>query len=148
MTEQNLELSVSRYIAASPEQVWQVITRQLSDWWCPKPWYVSIDALEWRTAGPFNLTMHGPEGEVIPTQGVFLEVVPGERLVFTDAVSAQWQPLTPFMIGIIEISDEGVGTRYTARARHWTQEARDQHIEMGFESGWAAVADQLAALVE
>ena len=148
MTERNLELSVTRYISASPEQVWQVMTRQLADWWCPKPWWVTVDAIEWRSGGPFNLTLHGPDGELVASQGVFLEVVPGERLVFTDAVNAQWEPLDPFMIGINEISDEGVGTRYVARARHWTAAARDQHLKMGFDTGWSAVADQLAALAE
>ena len=35
-----------------------------------------------------------------------------------------------------------------ASARHWTKEAYDQHKAMGFEQGWAAVAEQLAALAE
>ena len=39
-------------------------------------------------------------------------------------------------------------TRYTARARHWTDEAKKQHEEMGFEPGWGACADQLKALCE
>ena len=39
-------------------------------------------------------------------------------------------------------------TRYTAYARHWTEEAMTQHKEMGFDEGWGAVADQFAALCE
>ena len=52
------------------------------------------------------------------------------------------------MVVIIEFAAEGDGTRYTARVRHWTDEALKQHEAMGFESGWGTVADQLAALAE
>jgi uncharacterized protein YndB with AHSA1/START domain len=56
------------------------------------------------------------------------------------------------MIGIWEIAPEesnGVrGTRYTARARHWSEDTRKQHEEMGFVEGWGVCADQLVALCE
>lgn len=52
------------------------------------------------------------------------------------------------MVGFWEIEPEGQGTRYTAYVRHWTEEAFEQHREMGFEEGWATVADQLAELAE
>ncbi len=42
----------------------------------------------------------------------------------------------------------GGSTRYTARARHWTDEARKSHAEMGFHDGWGACADQLQVLCE
>jgi hypothetical protein len=41
------------------------------------------------------------------------------------------------MIGIWSIEPEGSGTRYTASARHWTEEAMRQHQEMGFIQGWS-----------
>jgi uncharacterized protein YndB with AHSA1/START domain len=52
------------------------------------------------------------------------------------------------MVGFFELSPEGTGTRYRAGARHWTDEALEQHRAMGFEAGWLAVAGQLAALSE
>jgi uncharacterized protein YndB with AHSA1/START domain len=48
----------------------------------------------------------------------------------------------------MEFAAESGKTRYTGRARHWTRESYDQHKAMGFEQGWAAVAEQLAALAE
>ena len=53
-----------------------------------------------------------------------------------------------WLIGIWSVEPEGEGTRYTARARHWTEEAAKQHAEMGFEQGWGACADQLKLLCE
>ena len=70
------------------------------------------------------------------------------RFATTDAVTGDLEPAGPFMIGIWEVAPEGDGTRYTATARHWTEETLRQHEEMGFAEGWAACADQLKALCE
>ena len=148
MSEETLELSVNRFMAAPPEKVWEMMTTRLADWWCPQPWWIEIDCIEWRAGGRFDTTMHGPEGEVIPSKGIFLEVTPGSRLVFTDAVDGAWNPQGPFMIGILALAAEGEGTRYTGSARHWSREAMEQHQQMGFHQGWSAVADQLALLAE
>ena len=93
------------------------------------------------------MIFRGPDGEEFPNHGVYLEVVPGERLVFTDAFTAGWVPSAkPFMTGIISFADEQGGTRYTARVRHWSAEDRARHEEMGFHEGWGRAADQLAAV--
>jgi uncharacterized protein YndB with AHSA1/START domain len=92
--------------------------------------------------------MYGPEGEIHPHNGIYLAWDEGRRFVSTDAIQGDFEPAGPFMIGIWEIAPEGDGTRYTARARHWTGEAKQRHLEMGFEEGWGACADQLKALCE
>lgn len=144
----NFEISITHFIDAPPDVVWQIMTERLPEWWCPTPWRAELDAVEWRSGGCFNTTMYGPEGEIVPNQGLFLDVSPGHRLVFTDAINGKFEPQQPFMIGIMEINAEGDGTRYTASARHWTREAMEQHDQMGFTEGWGAVAVQLASLAE
>lgn len=146
------ELKISISIAAPPAKVWDVMTKRTAEWWCPKPWTTEIVAQDWRTGGRCAMTMHGPEGESHPGDGIFLEVTPDVRFITTDAVmrgaDGSLIPTGPFMIGGWEIAPEGNGTCYTAWARHWTAEAMTQHKEMGFESGWGAVAEQLKALCE
>jgi uncharacterized protein YndB with AHSA1/START domain len=148
MTNENLELSVTRLIDAPVETVWKIATERLEEWWCPKPWTVEIIEQDWRAGGRSAMVMRGPNGEEMPQEGVFLEVTPGKRFVFTDALATGWRPQGPFMVGAMEFADENGKTRYTGRARHWTKEAYDQHKAMGFEQGWATVAEQLAALAE
>jgi uncharacterized protein YndB with AHSA1/START domain len=143
-----LELSVSRHIAAPPDHVWAVMTERLADWWCPLPWRTDIVELDWRPGGRFATVMRGPDGAESPVEGVVLEVVPGRRFVFTDAIQAGWVPHDPFIIGLFEIEAAESGTRYTASARHWTEDATERHRAMGFDQGWGAVADQLKALCE
>ncbi len=143
-----LELSITRFIAAPPQRVWDIMTTRLEEWWCPKPWRAEIVEQDWRSGGRSSITMYGPNGEVAPGEGVFLEVVPGKGFTFTDAFRVGWLPQGPFMVGWFDLSSEGEGTRYRAGARHWDAEKFEQHKAMGFEAGWMAAADQLAALCE
>lgn len=152
MTDTPMTLSVTRFIAAPPERVWQVMTERMAEWWCPAPWRVELTDMDWRAGGRCNMIMRGPDGEEMPNDGIFLEVVPGVRWSATDACvldgDGRYIPAGPFMVGTWEIASEGEGTRYTATARHWTEDAHNSHKDMGFEAGWMAAADQLAALCE
>ncbi len=142
------ELSVTRYIAATPAAVWDAMVNRQEEWWCPLPWTIEMVAQERRPGGRSAIIMRGPDGEEMPQEGIVLAWDEGRRFATTDAVTVKLEPVGPFMIGIWEIEAEGDGTRYTATARHWSTQARDQHKEMGFFQGWEACAEQLAALCE
>jgi uncharacterized protein YndB with AHSA1/START domain len=142
------EMSVTRLIAAPPAKVWKILTERMEEWWCPRPWKMRILEQELRSGGASKIEMTGPNGESMVSVGLYLEVVPERRIIFTDAFTAGWIPAPAFMVGSFEIEPEGAGTRYTGRARHWTEEAAQRHREMGFETGWGVVAEQLAELAE
>lgn len=138
------ELSITRLIDAPVEAVWRAWTEHGGEWFCPPPWRAEVIEQDLRAGGRSLMKMFGPEGEEVALEGVYLEVVPGARIVSTDALTAEWQPQGPFMVRIDTFADEGGKTRYTATARHWTAEAKAQHEAMGFETGWGTSADQLA----
>lgn len=142
------ELSITRIIDAPPEKVFRTWIDRLPEWWAPRPWTTQVDKIDFRAGGAFETTMRGPEGEVHPGKGVFLEVVENERVAFTDAFSAGWQPSTgePFFAAVITFEEEGGKTRYTAKVRHWTDENCRKHEEMGFYPGWNQGIDQLSEL--
>lgn len=142
------ELSVTRLIDAAPDHVWQVMTERANEWWCPKPWRAEIDFGTRKPGSQTMTTMYGPDGEVNHHPGFLLAWDEGRRFATTDAIEGDLQPGGPFMLGIWEVAAEGSGTRYTARARHWTRESMLHHQEMGFEEGWGICADQLKALCE
>lgn len=155
MSEAKHELSVTRFIDAPPETVYRVWTDRTAEWWAPKPYTTRMVAQELRGGGRSSIEMQGPNGEQHPGEGVFLEIVPGERIVFTNAFTAGWEPKSLMtsecdfaMVAIVTFEPEGNGTRYTARVRHWDAEAQKQHEAMGFEEGWGIVAGQLAELAE
>jgi uncharacterized protein YndB with AHSA1/START domain len=142
------ELILTRLIEAPREKVWRCWTEPelLKQWFVPRPWTVSAAEVDLRPGGRSNVTMRDPEGNEHPNNGVYLEIVPNERLVFTDAYTEGWVPQKPFFTGVLTFEDEGGKTRYTARARHWTQEDKEGHEKMGFHEGWGQCADQLEEL--
>lgn len=146
------ELVLTRTLKAPRHLLWRCWTEPalLEKWFCPEPWRVTDVELDVRAGGSQSFVMRGPDGEVMPQQGVYLEVIENEKLVTTDAYVRAWEPLEdPFMTAIVTFEDAGNGeTLYTARARHWSAEKKQQHEEMGFREGWGICADQLEALAQ
>lgn len=144
------ELVLDRLLDAPRNAVFRCWTEAelLKQWFAPAPWTITHVDIEPRPGGANNVTMRGPDGSEIPVKGVFLDVVPNEKIVSTDAFTAGWEPGegAPFMVVVITFADEDGKTRYVARARHWTKETAEQHTQMGFHEGWNQCADQLEAL--
>ena len=147
------ELRLERLLDAPRAKVWRCWTepKLLEQWFAPRSWTTEVKTLELRPGGASHIVMRGPDGEESDGVGVFLEAVPEQRLVFTNAFTSGWIPsgqpaIVPFMTTIVEMSDEGGKTCYVVRALHWTEEARKQHEEMGFHEGWGQTTGQLEAL--
>lgn len=101
-----------------------------------------------RPGGSSLVVMAVPDGTEFPNRGVYLEVVPNRRLVFTDAYVEAWKPSAkPFMTAVLTFDDEGGKTRYTARIQHWSVADRDVHDRMGFHAGWGKCTDQLCEAI-
>jgi uncharacterized protein YndB with AHSA1/START domain len=145
------ELSITRTIPAPRTAVWRCWTEPdlLKQWYCPKPWRVTEADIDVRPGGRANVTMQGPDGETNRWPGMYLEVVPQERLTFTDAMTEGYRPgpNKPFIVGHVTLKEAPGGeTEMIWGARHWTEDAKADHEKMGFEKGWNAAADQLADL--
>ncbi len=147
----DLDLVLVRELAAPRAVIWRCWTEpeHLMQWFVPKPHKVTACHLDVRVGGACNTTFD-VEGAVMENKGVYLEVVPGEKLVFTDTYTEGWKPAAePFMTAIVTFEDMGGGrTRYTAVARHRNAETARQHRDMGFHDGWGTVATQLEAYAQ
>ena len=147
----NRELVITRIINAPREKLFKAWTdpELMKQWFTPKPWATVHVETEVRAGGSSLIVMRGPDGTEFPNRGVYLEVVPNERLVFTDAYTKAWEPSEkPFMTGVLTFEDAGGGkTKYTARVHHWTVADRETHEKMGFHQGWGKATDQLEELV-
>lgn len=144
-------LEINRLLRAPRAAIYRAWTEPdlLQRWFCPAPWKVADVRIDVRPGGSSHMVMHGPQGERHPMRGVYLEVVPGERIVFTDAYVRAWEPAEkPFFTGSVDLSDEDGGTRYVARAAHWSEADCKAHEEMGFHEGWNICADQLERLAQ
>ena len=45
-----------------------------------------------RPGGASYIVMQGPDGTQMPNRGVYLEVIPNRKIVFTDAYTSAWVP--------------------------------------------------------
>lgn len=150
--EAPLTLLIERIIDAPRHDVWRCWTETdlLKQWFCPKPWHVPEAEFDLRPGGRMNTVMTGPNGERHENFGIWLEVVPEKRLVFTDGYREGFMPAAShFMTGFVELSDTDTGgTKMTWGARHNDEATLKKHLEMGFEEGWKAASAQLEELAK
>lgn len=151
MTTETFELSLTRLIDAPRAVLYRCWTEPelIKQWFTPRPWTTPSVEMDVRAGGLSKMNFRGPQGQEFPNNGVYLEVVPNEKLVFTDAYTEAWVPSAkPFMTATITFTEEGGKTRYNAVVRHWTAEDKAQHEKMGFHEGWGKATDQLEALAK
>ena len=144
------ELSISRLIDAPRSRIFRAWTEPqlLVQWWGPHGMTTPECEIDLRVGGLFRTLMRAPDGKEYPTQGVYLEIVAPQRIVFTDAFKPGWIPSgKPFMSAEVTLEEVDGKTLYTARAMHWTEEDRQAHEAMGFHEGWGQSLDRLVTLV-
>lgn len=143
-------LTLTRVLDAPRANVWRCWTEPdlLVQWFTPKPWSTVRAELDVRAGGSSLVVMRSPDGVERPNPGVYLEVLPFEKIVVTDAYTSAWVPSEkPFMTATMTFADTRAGTTsYTATVAHWSAADCDTHERMGFHAGWGKAADQLEEL--
>lgn len=145
----NRDLTLTRLIDAPPEAVYKCWTTPslITQWFTPPPYQTVHAETDVRPGGSTLIVMRSPEGVEMPNRGIYLEVVPNQKLVFTDAYTTAWDlSEKPFMTVILTFENVNGKTQYTAVARHWSVADCEAHEKMGFHTGWGIATDQLAAL--
>lgn len=149
--EGRLDLVLTRTINVPRRLVWKAWTepKHLMKWFTPAPWTTIDCEIDLRPGGIFRTIMRSPEGKDFPNVGCYLDVVPQQRLVWTDALLPGYRPsMKPFFTAILTLEEHPGGTRYTARALHRNDADRQKHADMGFEFGWGKALDQLVAIAD
>ena len=81
------ELVLQRVLNASREKLYRCWTTPelVVQWFTPPPFQTVRAVMDVRAGGASCITMRSPDGQEFPNPGIYLEVVPNEKLVFTDA---------------------------------------------------------------
>jgi uncharacterized protein YndB with AHSA1/START domain len=82
------ELVLTRTFNAPRKLVFQVWTDpdHVAQWWGPRGFTTSIREMDVRPGGAWRYTMRGPDGNDYAFDGVYVEVVEPERLVFDGSI--------------------------------------------------------------
>jgi uncharacterized protein YndB with AHSA1/START domain len=147
-----LDLVLERVVDVPRALAWEAWTKpeHLRKWFTPRPWTIVECEVDLRPGGLFRVDMRSPDGkEKSDIRGCYLDVVPNERLVWTDALTAGYRPAEkPFITAFITFATQGNGTRYKAVVLHNSEAERKRHEEMGFYDGWGTVLDQMVELIK
>lgn len=149
-----LDLELIREVPVSPEAVFAAWTNpeSVKGWFAPRPYSITTCEIDLRPGGGFRTAMASPDGEeLFDNTGCYLEIVPNQRLVWTEALSTGFRPQPSSMpfTAILELQPTASGgCQYRALAIHQDPEGRKQHDDMGFISGWGTVLDQLVEHIQ
>ncbi|HEY4066019.1 MAG TPA: SRPBCC domain-containing protein [Burkholderiaceae bacterium] len=140
-------LSIVRTLDAPVDLVYEAWTsaEHAQRWWFPRQkgrdFQCTSFAMDFRVGGAYRYCIRSPDGEETWAHGVYREIVPAKRLVFT--FQWEWAP-RPSPDTVITVRFEALAgdqTRLTFEQAPFESEAmRDGHT-----LGWGAVLDHLAA---
>lgn len=137
-------LEMKRVFAAPVALVYRAWTdpKVMNRWFHPGAEMVSLCSVDLQVEGRYEVRMQHPEGATYVVVGVYKQIVPEERLVFT----WQWQAEEETEETLVTVTFRTVGANQTEltllHERFGSEEERDGHAQ-----GWEGTLEQLAAAV-
>jgi uncharacterized protein YndB with AHSA1/START domain len=82
------DLVLARVFDAPREVVFKVWTdpKHVAQWWGPRGFQTTVHEMDVRPGGRWRYAMRGPDGNDYPFDGMFVEVVEPERIVFDGVI--------------------------------------------------------------
>ena len=127
-------LALNRSYPVAPEKVWRAWTdpEAVKKWWGPgghDP--VSVAELDVRVGGRFRMVFGGPQGTEHECAGIYREVVPNRKLVFTWS----WPNSTPERVSQVTILFKAAGGGTELEFRH--EQLFDESVRDNHKRGWS-----------
>jgi uncharacterized protein YndB with AHSA1/START domain len=131
-------LTLKRRLNAPPKKVDAAWTEpeKIPTWFGPEKIETLRAQADARVGGGFRVVMRSADGEEHDVSGIYREVVPNEKLVFTWA----WRstPERESLVTILIKPDGGGSLLTLTHEQFFDEAARDRHAE-----GWAGCLDKL-----
>lgn len=142
-TKTETSLRVSRVIKGDREAVFRAWTEpeQLKSWSCPEGATVEDARIELRVGGRYRLRMRGSEDQIHTAVGVYREVTPPRRLVYTWEWEEEDHAVGETLV-TVEFHEVGGATEVVLTHELFpAAEATAAH-----EQGWTSCLDRLERL--
>lgn len=134
------EMVLTRVLDAPRDLVWKAWTdpAHVARWWGPRGFTLPVCEMDFRPGGAYRYVMRGPDGKDYPFHGVYREIAPPSRIVFTavlDDVPGEE------MLTTVTFAEEGGRTTVTVRQG---APAKEEYAR-GQRQGWTESLEKLAA---
>jgi uncharacterized protein YndB with AHSA1/START domain len=143
-TPTDTDIVMVRAFDAPRPLVFDAITRPelLRRWHGARGWNLVSCEVDLRAGGRWRFVSRGPGGEEMGHGGVYLEVAPPERIVYTETFDDPWYAgeclVTTVLTG---------GTTMTSTLRYESREVRDTVLRSPMERGVTESLTRLAAVL-
>jgi uncharacterized protein YndB with AHSA1/START domain len=135
-------LSIVRKIKASPAKVYAAISRPelMLQWWGPDAGPTLSAEADVRPGGRYSIVFRLLNGDEHNPTGVYREVIPDTKLVFTWEWPGMPEPLSLVTISLKSLED---GTELTLTHEHLP----DEDARLSHELGWSGFLNELSSFL-
>jgi len=139
------EIVLTRVFDAPRELVFEAWTKpeHLTRWWGPRRSTLPVCEVDLRPGGAYRFVNRAADGTEHPFKGVYREVVPPERLVFTQIYDVEGWSDRECVVTLTLAEREGA-TTMTNAVLFDSVEDRDAMLDSGMEAGAAESYHRLA----
>jgi uncharacterized protein YndB with AHSA1/START domain len=142
-TASDRELVITRVFSAPRQLVWKAWTEDMDKWSAPRGFTIPNSEGDLRPGGKWRACMRKPDGTDLCLGGVYLEIVPPERLVFTHAWDDPNGNPGPETVVTVTLVERGRKTEMNFRQTGFDSvESRNGHAD-----GWSQCFDRLEELL-
>lgn len=147
-TPSDREIVITRLFNAPRELVFEAWTKpeHVSAWWGPRGFTLASCEIDLRVGGTYRFVMRSPEGQDFPIKGVYHEIVPPERIVYTDGFDMEEMSNVVGKI-TLTFTSQGNQTLLTMLHQYETRQDRDAMIQMQIVEGMNETLDRLSELL-
>jgi uncharacterized protein YndB with AHSA1/START domain len=145
-TPSDREIVMSRTFDAPRELVFEAWTKpeHVRHWWGLRSAKMLVCEAEVRPGGSWRYVTADSDGHEVPFTGVYQEITPPERLVYSEVYDIEPFNLGAPAVNTVTFSEEGGRTLLTITTVYPSKEVRDFVLGTGMEGGAAESFDRLA----
>jgi uncharacterized protein YndB with AHSA1/START domain len=143
-TPSDREITITRLFDAPRRLVFDAMTipEHVRRWWgiLDDKHSVTVCEIDLRVGGAWRFVGRGPEGEIPAFYGIYREIAPPERLVYTE----NFEPFPDAEAIVTQVlTEEGGKTRLTVTSLYPSLDVRDMVLKTGMDKGAALSYNRL-----
>ncbi len=108
-------------------------------------WEMVVCEIDLRVGGAYRYLWRGPDGAEVGMRGVYLEIVPNERIVCTEVFDQSWYEGDA--VDTLTFVEQSGKTTATTTVRYASKAVRDAVLRSPMEHGVAAGYDRLEEIL-